>query len=330
MSGLVCGLDVHKRHCEATVIDWFGNVIESRRISKDELYSFLSSMNVSLVAVESSSYVHPMYSKLRAMGLEVIVAHPKKTRLIAENRLKSDRRDSECLAELARLGALPSSYVPEGEVARMRELVRRRAFLVRLRTRLKNRITATLALEGVEVPKGLKLFTRNGLEWLRSLGMSSIDRYLRILEGLNQEIGLVSKELDKYAGDEDVRLLMTIPGVGLYSALMIKAEIGDLSRFPDADHLCSYAGLVPSERSSGGRTRRGRITEEGSRWLRWIMVEVAHVHVRYDTHFTRAYHRIAARRGKKVATVALARRLLRCVYAMLRDRKPFVNRAQAR
>lgn len=120
MSGFVCGLDIHKWFCEATVVDWFGNVVESRRMSRDELYSFLSSMYVSLVAVESSSYGYPMYGRLRGMGLEVIAAHPRKARLIAENRLKGDRKDSRCLAELARLGALPSSYIPEGEIARMR------------------------------------------------------------------------------------------------------------------------------------------------------------------------------------------------------------------
>ena len=167
------------------------------------------------------------------------------------------------------------------------------------------------------------------MEWLRSLNLESIQQYLRIIDSLNSEIEILSRELDRYSSDGDVKLLMTIPGVGLYSAIMIKAEIGDVSRFPDAGHLCSYAGLVLSERSSGGRVRRGSITREGSRWLRWIMVEVAHVHRRYDTHFTRAYHRIAGRRGEKVATVALARRLLRCVYAMLRDRKPFMNHTQA-
>ncbi|GBC70408.1 hypothetical protein HRbin02_00175 [Candidatus Calditenuaceae archaeon HR02] len=114
MSGLVCGLDVHRRFCEATVVDWFGSVVESRMLPGDELYLFLSSMNVSLVVVESSSYVYPMYSRLRGIGLVVIVAHPRKTRLIAENRLKGGGRDSKCLAELARLGALPSSYIPEG------------------------------------------------------------------------------------------------------------------------------------------------------------------------------------------------------------------------
>ncbi|GBC70964.1 hypothetical protein HRbin02_00738 [Candidatus Calditenuaceae archaeon HR02] len=91
MSGLICGLDVHKAWCEATVIDWFGNIVDSRRISRDELGSFLSGSRVSLVAIESSTYVHPLCNRLRSDGFRVVVAHPKKTRLIAENRLKSDQ-----------------------------------------------------------------------------------------------------------------------------------------------------------------------------------------------------------------------------------------------
>ena len=83
--------------------------------------------------------------------------------------------------------------------------------------------------------------------------------------------------------DEDVRLLTTIPGIGYYSALLIKSEIGDVTRFPSDERLCAYAGLVPSVHSSGSCTRYGPITREGSRWLRWIMVECAHSHLRYDT-----------------------------------------------
>ncbi|GBC68578.1 hypothetical protein HRbin01_00261 [archaeon HR01] len=171
MSGFVCGLDVHKGCCDATKVDWFGNVVESRRISRDVVYSFLSSRKVSLVAMFIRCIVD--------MGLEVLVAHPRKTRLIAENRLKGDGSDSKCLAELARLGALPSSYIPAGDVAGMRELVRRRAFLVGIRTRVKNRIIATLAPEGIETPRDFKLFTRSGLDWLKSLRISSIDQSMR-------------------------------------------------------------------------------------------------------------------------------------------------------
>ena len=115
---------------------------------------------------------------------------------------------------------------------------------------------------------------------------------------------------------------LSIPGVGYYLALLIKAEIGYVSRFKSGDHLCSYAGIVPSAHSSGGVTRNGGITREGSRWLRWAVVEAAMTHIKYDTAITRAYHRIAERRGKQVAIVAAARRLLLCYYSVLKNRRP--------
>jgi transposase len=123
--------------------------------------------------------------------------------------------------------------------------------------------------------------------------------------------------------DDDVKLLMTIPGIGYYSALLIKSEIGDISRFPDGEKLCSYAGLVPSVSISGRHRRHGSITKEGSRWLRWIMVECVYSHLKYDTSITRAYHAIAERKGTGTAKVAAARRLLMCCDSVLRNRKPY-------
>jgi transposase len=122
---------------------------------------------------------------------------------------------------------------------------------------------------------------------------------------LSREILGLSKELRALARDDpDVRLLETIPGVGYYIALLIKAEVGDVNRFKSKDHLTSYAGLVPSSKSSAGVQRHGRITRAGSTWLRWALVEAAMVHLSYDTPVTRLYHRVAERRGKKKALVA--------------------------
>jgi len=109
------------------------------------------------------------------------------------------------------------------------------------------------------------LFTRKGVEWLQSLNLEPIECYLRIIEVLNGEIHQLSRRLRRLArDDEDVRLLMTIPRIGYYLALLIKAEIGDISRFRSGDHLCSYVGIVPLTHSSEGVARRGRITREGS------------------------------------------------------------------
>ena len=111
------------------------------------------------------------------------------------------------------------------------------------------------------------------MAWLHGLGLEPIGSYLRVLNPLNDEIKRISKHLRELSGgDEEVKLLMTVPGVGYYTALLVKAEVGEVSRFGDGDRLCSYAGLVPSTHSSGGVVRHGGITKEGSRWLRWAMV----------------------------------------------------------
>ena len=278
--------------------------------------------------MESSTSIVPIYRTLREKGYTLLVSHPKKTRLIAESRIKTDRVDSWALTELARLNALPLSYVPPDNIATLREKVRRRAYLVRMRSKLRVKIRAQLTINGIQPPAEHGLFTAKNAEWLHSLQLDPVESYLPIIQSLDVQIRKLSKELQALAPqDEDVRLLMTIPGVGYYSALLVKSEVGDISRFSDGEKLCSYAGLVPSTSSSGAYTRRGSITKEGSRWLRWIMVECVHIHIKYNTSITRSYHAIAQRKGKSLAKVAAARRLLMCCYSVLRNRQPYYDPA---
>ena len=324
MNSLVCGLDVHKNSVFATVMSYDGEVVEKRKLSNEEVVNFLGRYPIDKVAMESSTSIVPIYRALRGRGYNVLVSHPKKTRLIAESRIKTDRVDSWALSELTRLNALPLSYVPPDNIAALREKVRRRAYLVRMRSKLRVKIRAQLTINGIQPPTDHGLFTSKSLEWLHSLQLDSVESYLPVISSLDIQIGKLSKELQAIAPqDEDVRLLMTIPGVEYYSALLVKSEIGDISRFSDGEKLCSYAGLVPSVSSSGGYTRHGSITKEGSRWLRWIMVECVHTHLKYDTSITRSYHAIAERKGKPVAKVAAARRLLMCCYSVLRNRQPY-------
>jgi transposase len=326
MNAFYCGLDVHKESTYATVLDSTGQVVAQKRMKNEEIPEFLGPLNVDRVAMEASTYIIPMYRRLAEEGYNLTVSHPKKTRYIAEARIKSDRVDSKALAELLRLDSLPESYIPPRDIAVLREKIRRRAFMVRQRTKLKVKIRDVLAYEGVKPSKEYGLFTGKGVEWLRCLGVEPVDCYLRLMAPLSREVLLLSRELRGLAGeDPDVRLLKTIPGVGYYIALLIKAEVGDISRFTSGDHLASYAGLVPSTRSSGGIERHGRITREGSRWLRWALVEAAMVHLRYDTPVTRLYHRVAERRGRKPALVAAARKLLTVCYSVLRNRRPYFN-----
>jgi transposase len=327
MSALVCGLDVHKDSTYATILNSEGKTVDRTRMENEKVLSYLSRFNVGKVAMESSTQVAPLYRQLKGEGFDVVVSHPKKTKWIAEARIKSDRVDSKAIANLLRLDALPLSYVPDARDAALREKVRRRAFLVRERVKLRVKIKSFLTYEGIRWPIDHGLWTKKGVDWLDGLNLAPVDSYLRIIRVLGEEIRVLSRELEGLAEDnEEVKLLMTIPGIGYYSALLVKSEIGDVNRFPFGEKLCSYAGLVPSTRASGGVVSHGRITKEGSKWLRWVMIEAAQVHVnKYDTSIARAYLSIAGRRGKKTAKVAAARKLLMCCYSVLKNKRPFYD-----
>jgi transposase len=329
MSALVCGLDVHKDSTYATVLDSSGKVVNQTRMNNERVLSYLSHFRVCRVGMESSNQIAPLYRRLTSNGYSVTVSHPKKTRYIAEAKIKCDRVDSRVIAELVRLDALPLAYFPDEKTATLREKVRRRAFLVRSRVKLRVKIKSVLTYEGLKWPTDHGLFTKKCVEWLHGLNLQPVESYLRVIKPLDDEIMSLSKELRGMAEtDEDVKLLMTVPGIGYYTALLMKSEIGDVNRFPFGERLCSYAGLVPSTHASGRTVRHGGITKEGSRWLRWVMVEAAQTHVhKYDTSITRAYNRIAEKRGRRIAIVAAARRLLMCSYSVLKNKRAYYDQA---
>jgi len=156
------------------------------------------------------------------------------------------------------------------------------------------------------------------------LGLEAVDQVLPVMDTLDRQIALISGNLKRMCGEDPrASLLTTIPGVGYYIALLVVSEIGDVNRFPDSEKLCSYAGLVPTVRRSGGSTRHGGITKEGSKWLRWAMTQAVHVHIRSETNLTRFYRRLAEAKPGQVAVMATARKMLKVIYWMLRNNEPF-------
>ena len=182
MSALVCGLDVHKDSTYATIMDPSGKIVDQTRMNNERVLSYLSRFSVDRVAMESSNQVASLYRKLESKGYSVVLSHPKKTRYIAEAKIKSDRVDSEAIAELLRLDALPLAYMPDKEISVLREQVRRRAFLVRERVRLRVKIKSVLTYEGVRWPSDHGLFTVKGVEWLHALRFEPVESYLRVLK----------------------------------------------------------------------------------------------------------------------------------------------------
>jgi transposase len=217
MSALVCGLDVHKDSTYAAILNLEEKIVNQSRMENERVLPFLSHFKVAKVGMESSNQIAPLFRQLTSKGYDVVVSHPKKTRYIAEAKIKSDRVDPEAIAELVRLRAL--AYFPTGEIAKLREKVRRRAFLVRERVKLRVKVKSALTHEGLKWPIDHGLFTKKGVEWLHGLNIDSVESYLRILESLDEEIKLLSKELVGVAeDDEEIKLLMTIPGIGRLSS----------------------------------------------------------------------------------------------------------------
>jgi transposase len=156
------------------------------------------------------------------------------------------------------------------------------------------------------------------------MGNKWIDRYLRILERIEDEINEIDKEIKNIClMNEEISILLTIPRIGYFSALLIYAEVGDINRFPNSKKLCSYAGLVPTVRQSGNKIIRGRITKEGNKLLRWVLVQCAHMAVRKDEKFKQFYERIKHRKGPQKAIIATARKLLTVIYACWKNRTAY-------
>ena len=265
---------------------------------------------------------------LERHGLTVKLADPGKSKLIASSRLKNDKVDSTILAELLRTDFLPTAYLAPRETRELREFVRGRVFLVRMRTKTKNRIHSIVAKQGLHFSR-TDLFGKKGVAWLKSQKLSlvfqeQIISLLSIIDLLNEEIKKKDRAIiERTKIDKEARLLMSMPGIGPFTASMIQAEVGTFSRFPSADKLASYAGLVSSSRSSGEKQRFGGITRAVSAYLRSIMVEAAcHLRPSWGYLFS-FYGRIKEKKGNKIARVALARKMLTILWHIQNKKEPF-------
>lgn len=325
------GIDLHKKYSVVTTMDIKGNIINQKRFehnSKD-LDDLLSSIDENdNIAMEATTNWYYFYELIESKTQNISLAHPAKTKVIAEAKLKNDKVDSKMLAHLLRADLLPKAYIPSRETRDLRELLRYRASLVRFRTQIKNKIHAILSKNGINFQYS-DLFGKAGIALLKKVELrkpyrQSIDGYLAVIQQVNILIDEVSKEIDQIAIiDDKAQILMSISGIGAYSALLILSEIGDVSRFPRENNIVSYAGLAPSVHSSGGKTYYGHITKQGSRWLRWILIQsVPHV-VASSPNYKQLYNRLVAKKGKGTAKVAIARKLLIAIYYMLKRGERF-------
>ena len=263
---------------------------------------------------------------LMAAGAEVHLAHPLGVKAFTYRRVKNDERDAADLADLLRMGRLPEAWIAPPGVRDLRELTRYRQKLVGLRTSCKDQVHAVLAKVGVPVTCS-DIFGVAGSAWLDQLGLpqpyaGKITSLRQLTAELTTEITMLSEVIaDLLAGDRGYQVIQQLPGIGPVLAAVIIAEIGDVTRFATAARLCSWAGLTPRHRESDTRVARGHVTKQGSRLLRWALIEAVQ-RIPRDSVTGAIKDAIIARRGKEaknIAKVAAARRLLTLIFYGLRD-----------
>lgn len=331
------GVDLHRRFCYMTALDATGQVLDQGRVANESvsLQGYLGRWTDAVeVAVEASSFWPAFVDAVEPLVRRVVLVHAQRVKAIASAKLKNDRVDSATLAQLLRAGLLPEAWIADRATRELRQRVRLRVALGQQRARLKNHIHAVLHQQGLRAPVS-DLFGKRGRAWLAGSALPTVARqvvetYLTLIDPLEQMIRAQDEQLRvEAATDPDVRCLLSIPGIGAYTALVLKAEIGDVGRFATKRQLYSYAGLVPRVRQSAERQRRGGITHAGSRLLRWVMVEAAIQAARRSPAAGRYFQRLARGKHRHVARVALARKLLGAVWALLREGVCFDERVFA-
>lgn len=320
------GVDLHQRFCYVTALDASGKRLAQRSIVNEEetLRRWVESLpGPAQVVVEACGFWPAFRRAVQGTAAQLVMVHPARVKAIASAKLKNDRVDSETLAHLSRCDLLPEAWMADEATRQLRLRVRQRVALGRERARLKNLLQGILHQEGLLKPVS-DLFGKRGRQWLSEARMSpaarcSADTYLGLIDEMDGVIAAAEKELEcMAAADDRARWLKTIPGVGAYSAMVILAEIGEVRRFATKRALASYAGLVPRVRESAGKRSYGQITHAGSETLRWIMLQVAQVSVRHSEAASRYYEGLKETKRPQVAKVALARKLLCCIWALLR------------
>jgi len=331
------GVDLHQRFCYVTAVSARGNVLHHGQVLNEAsvLQKWLGKLSGERqVVVEASSFWPAFQRAVRGHAERVVMVHPQRVKAIASAKLKNDRVDSATLAHLSRCDLLPEAWMADEATQQLRLRVRLRIALGRQRARAKNQLQSVLHQEGFKKPVA-DLFGKRGRGWLQQIDLSPaarmvVDTWLREVDHLETEIGTQTKALEQMAReDARARCLQTVPGIGAYGAMVILAELGDVNRFQNKRALASYAGLVPVVRESAGKQKRGGITHQGSNTLRWIMLQVAQVAARSSPAMGAWYAGLRRRKPAQVAKIALARKLLTAVWALLRHGVCFDEQAFA-
>jgi transposase len=329
------GLDVHRAVVVGTAIDTKGRQVRQASFgpTPKELVGFLRRLpKPTKVVLESCSVWERYYEAARSTGADVVVSHPRTTRMIAEASLKTDKVDSATLANLLRLDSVPLVYIQTPEIRELRKLYLDRRFYTRTKTTISQHAYARLGQHGIDYKRNaMQRKTRR--DKFRPLGIPEVNIALDALDDFETRC----KELDArihaaFTKSEDAQLLRTIPGVGEADAVGLVGYICPADRFRNIEKLASYAGLCPTTHQSSDTLFHGHLKPDCSRGLRGLLIEASWRHRIHAprSDVARCAKRIARSKGRMHGSIAGAHKLLRIIYAILKQRRPYRPRAPER
>lgn len=334
------GIDLHKQSITVCVVDQDRTVLQTRRFACVEtarIDAFFAGLGPFEAVVEATASYQWLLERIEPLARRVVLAHPGKLRIIAESTKKSDKLDARTLAEFLALDLIPQAYRPTPRQREHRALVRHRQFLQKRRTQLRVKVRRVVSDYNAD---RRDLFSRRGLEALQAVPLSDSDRFilgqmLDQLRGIEDQLAAVRRRLRAFAAAASEaeargrRALRSVIGVGEVTAEVVLAELGDVGRFRSARQVVAYAGLAPGRRESAGKVRDLGITKRGSPLLRWVLVEASWQAVRRSAYWRGLYTALKKRRGSRRAIVAMARRLLGVLVALLRSGQEYREPAAA-
>lgn len=348
MSTIAVGWDLHRKFSQVSVLlcDERGEirVVERARLEHDDrptMRQWLARLPAGTPIAMEGAFGWQWVADLQTeLGHEPHLGHPPALKVLAKNEPKSDRRDSDRLGRFWLEHKFPKSYLATPAVRQLRERLRYRAALVSLRASVKNRVQAILHRLGI-LHSFADLFGIRGRGWLEKLELPDASRevlqgQLALLDQLTKLIGQVEQWMEEnLVTDQLTRLLMTLPGIGPILAHVIRAEIGELSRFANAKKLAAYAGLAPLSDDSADRHGRRHISPFCNHTLRWAFIEAAYALLRSrraPADLVRLYRRLSLgdRANKQLAKVAVARELCQLTYVIWKKGEPYRERPSAR
>lgn len=331
------GIDHHKKWDIVVAINDAGEVILECRVAStrdgwEQLKAALPAGEPIRSVLEAGWNWGKLYDVLEELGFNPKLANALKVRLIAESRIKTDKRDALALAQMLRMDWIPEVHVPVRETRDSKNLLRQRAWLIRQRTGLKNRIHSILDRNHLELPEVSDVFGARGKAWLKALELRSpddllLDAHLGLFDSIQSQVRETERWIDEALKEHpDLEILTSLPGVGKLLGAMVALEIDGIERFDSAEKLCAYAGLVPSVYQSGESRNTGRLISSCNRHLRYAFIEAAWTAVRISPYFSSFYRRVKARKGSQVAVGAAARKLCAIAFHCLKGRRRYVEK----